>query len=102
LAKFVDETLACALQKGLDPMSLERSMIHRATAIVRRFASRKLVFVECHSEFVDDYLAELRKELSEFNVEVREMPTNALAGVGNGKSPVDQFLRFVQRMVSPF
>ena len=53
LTKFVDETLSLSIQHGFDPMVLARNMVHRATAMKHRVPSRKLAFVECHSEFVD-------------------------------------------------
>jgi len=81
MAKFVEETLTVAVRQGFDPISLARNMVHRAAAIEHRVASRKLAFVECHSEFVDDYVTELRRELSEFNVEIRGMLTDSLAEI---------------------
>jgi len=114
LTKFVDETLTSAIQHGFDPMAFARIMVHTATAIERRVPSRKLAFVECHSEFVDDYVAELRKELSEFNVEIRGMLTGSLDETTKKKSTEREFLDhadlvlttfyhsdFVQKIVSP-
>src|ERR1700738_2314092 len=71
LTKFVDETLSAAIQHGFDPMIFAKNMVHRATAIEKRVPSQKLAFVECHAAYVDDYVLELRRELSEFNVEIR-------------------------------
>jgi GntR family transcriptional regulator len=114
LAKFVDETLATAIQHGFDPMNVARNMVHRATALEHRVASRKLAFVECHSEYVDDYVAELRRELAEFNVEIRGMLTDSLADIGTKECADRDFLLstdyvlttfyhsgFVQQVVSP-
>jgi len=114
LTKFVDETLSSAIQHGFDPMAFARIMAHTATAIEQRVPSRKLAFVECHSEFVDDYVAELRKELSEFNIEIRGMLTGSLAESTKKKCPEGEFLNhadlvlttfyhsdFVQKVVSP-
>jgi DNA-binding transcriptional regulator YhcF (GntR family) len=102
LAKFVDETLSSAIQHGFDPMNLARNMVHRATAIEHRVASRKLAFVECHSEYVDDYVAELRKELSEFNVEIRGMLTDSLADIGKKKCADRDFLNSTDYVLTTF
>lgn len=114
LTKFVDETLASAVQHGFDPMTFARDIVHRATAIEKRVPSRKLAFVECHPSYVDDYVAELRRELSEFNVEIKGMLTGSLGADTNGKSADHEFLNnsdyvlttfyhsgFVQKLVSP-
>jgi DNA-binding transcriptional regulator YhcF (GntR family) len=114
LTKFVDETLSSAIQHGFDPMTFARNMVHRATAVERRVPSRKLAFVECHSEYVDDYVAELRRELSEFNVEIRGMLTDSLIDVSKRECEEREFLEstdyvlttfyhsgFVQKVVSP-
>ena len=111
--KFVDEALSSAVQAGFDPMIFARNIAHRAAALEKRVPSRKLTFVECHAAYVDDYVAELRKELSEFNVEIRGMLTTSLAE--NPKSAENHhFLRnsdfvlttfyhssFVQKIVTP-
>jgi len=78
LTKFVDETLNSAAQHSFDPMIFARNLMHRATAIEQRAPTRKLAFVECDSSYVDDYVGELEKELSEFNVEIRGMLTGSL------------------------
>jgi len=114
LTKFVDETLSSAVQHGFDPMTFARSVVHRATAIEQRVPPRKLAFVECHPSYIDDYVAELRKELSEFNVEIRGMLTGSLADNSKKTSVDHQFLDqsdyvlttfyhsgFVQKIVSP-
>ena len=114
LTKFVDETLSSAIQHGFDPMTFARNIAQRATAIERRVPSRKLAFVECHSEFVDDYVTDLRRELSEFNVEIHGMLTESLADVSKKKCTDGEFLNhadyvlttfyhsaFVQKVVSP-
>jgi DNA-binding transcriptional regulator YhcF (GntR family) len=89
LTKFADETLASALQQGFDPMIFARNLVYRATAIEQRVPTRKLVFVECHSSYVDDYVCELGKELSEFNVAISGMLTDSLAKSPDG-SPADR------------
>lgn len=114
LTKFVDETLTSAVQHGFDPMTFARNIVHRATAIEQRVPARKLAFVECHSSYVDDYVTELGKELSEFNVEIRGMLTSSLAESVKKKSENHEFLNhadyvlttfyhsgFVQKAVSP-
>ena len=114
MTKFVDEALSAAIKQGFDPISMARNMVHRATAIEHRVASRKLAFIECHSEYVDDYVAELRKELSEFNVEIRGMLTHSLAELAEKQCEERSFLEqadyvlttfyhsgFVQKAVAP-
>lgn len=102
LTKFVDETLSSALQHGFDPMALARYMVHRATAIEQRVPYRKLAFVECHSEYVDDYVAELRKELSEFNVEIRGMLTGSLADASKRDHTDREFLNNADYVLTTF
>jgi DNA-binding transcriptional regulator YhcF (GntR family) len=102
MTKFVDETLAAAIKQGFDPMTLARNLAHRATAIERRVDSRKLAFVECHAEFVDDYVAELRKELSEFNVEIRGMLTASLTGTRKKHNADYDFLSDADYVLTTF
>lgn len=92
LTKFVDETLSSAVHHGFDPMVFARNIVHRATAIEKRVPSQKLAFVGCDPAYVDDYVAELRRELSEFNVEIRGMLTASLAGSAKDKSSDHDFL----------
>jgi GntR family transcriptional regulator len=115
MTKFVDDTLTSAIQHGFDPISMARNMVHRAMAVEQhRVAPRKLAFIECHSEYVDDYVAELRRELSEFNVEIRGMLIDSLAGAEKKQSEERDFLNesdyvlttfyhsgFVQKAVAP-
>ncbi len=114
MTKFVDDTLDSAIKLGFDPISLARNMVHRATAMEHRVAPRKLVFIECHSEYVDDYVAELRRELAEFNVEIKGMLTDSLKNIENKQSEERDFLDqsdyvlttfyhsgFVQKAVAP-
>jgi DNA-binding transcriptional regulator YhcF (GntR family) len=102
LTKFVDETLTAALQKGFDPMTFARSLAHRATAIEQKVAPRKLAFLECHSSYVDDYVCELGKELSEFNVEIRGMLTGSLADVSGDCSADHEFLAHADFVLTTF
>lgn len=102
LTKFVDETLSTAIEQGFDPMNLARNMLHRATALEHRVASRKLAFIECHSEYLDDYVAELRKELSEFNVEIRGMLTDALTNIGKRNCEDRDFLKQADYVLTTF
>jgi GntR family transcriptional regulator len=102
LTKFVDETLSSAIQHGFDPMTFARNMVHRATAMEQRVPSRKLAFVECHSEYVDDYVVELRRELSEFNVEIRGMLTGSLAEFTKNKCADGDFLNSADYVLTTF
>ena len=114
MTKFVHDTLDSAIKLGFDPISLARNMVHRATAMEHRVAPRKLAFIECHSEYVDDYVAELRRELAEFNVEIKGMLTNSLKGIEHKQCEERDFLDksdfvlttfyhsgFVQKAVAP-
>ena len=102
LTKFVDETLASALERGFDPMTFARNVVHRATAMEQRTPTRKLAFVECHSSFVDDYVAELGKELSEFNVEIRGLLTTSFPESVTRKSLDREFLESVDYVLTTF
>jgi GntR family transcriptional regulator len=102
LTKFVDETLASAVQRGFDPMTFARGVVHRATAIEQRVLPRRLAFVECHPSYVDDYVAELRKELSEFNVEIRGMLTGSLAKSSKKHSEDHVFLDHSDYILTTF
>ena len=102
LNKFVDETLALALEQGFDPMTFARNVVRRATAIEQRVPTRKLAFVECHSSFVDDYVSELAKELSEFNVEIRGLLTASFKEPLNKKSPDREFLESADYVLTTF
>jgi DNA-binding transcriptional regulator YhcF (GntR family) len=102
LTKFVDDTLSSAIEQGFDPMNLARKMLHRATALEHRVVSRKLTFIECHPEYVDDYVAELRRELSEFNVEIRGMLTDSLAEVGKRQCANRDFLKSSDYVLTTF
>src|ERR1700731_494279 len=59
LIKFVDETLSSAMQNGFDPVTFARKMVQRATAVEQQVPFQTLVFVGCHSGYVEDYVAEL-------------------------------------------
>lgn len=102
LTKFVDETLATALQQGFDPMTFARNLAHRATAIEQKVPPRKLAFLECHSSYVDDYVCELGKELSEFNVEIKGMLTGSLAEVPDGMPTDREFLERADYVLTTF
>jgi DNA-binding transcriptional regulator YhcF (GntR family) len=101
LTKFVDETLTSAIHHGFDPLVFARNIVHRAS-IEKRVPSRKLAFVECHSEYVDDYVAELRRELSEFNIEIRGMLTTALADATKKKCADGDFLNLTDYVLTTF
>ena len=102
LTKFVDETFAAALQQGFDPMTFARNLVHRATAIELRVATRKLAFVECHPSYVDDYVTELAKELSEFKVEIKGMLTGSIGESRNGNSADREFLGHADYVLTTF
>ncbi|MGB7846268.1 MAG: GntR family transcriptional regulator [Candidatus Acidiferrum sp.] len=102
LRKFVDETFTLALQQGFDPMIFARNLVHRATAIEQKVPTRKMAFVECHSSYVDDYVSELGKELSEFHVEIRGMLTGSLEESRNGKSTDREFLEHADYVLTTF
>ena len=93
LIKFVDETLSSAMRNGFDPVTFARKMVQRATAVEQQVPFQTLVFVGCHSGYVDDYVAELRNELSEFKVEIQGMLTGSLAA--SKRECADQ--KFLQR-----
>lgn len=80
MLKFVDEMLALAIDKGFDPMTIAQTVMHRAMAMERRMPTRKLVFIECHPEYVDDYTAELRRELVDLSVQIDGLLTTAISG----------------------
>ena len=101
MGKFIDTTLAAAVRQGFDPVALARAMVRHASALDRP-APRKLAFVACHSEFLDDYVAELSKELTEFNVEVRGMLTDVLEGIHKKDSPERDFLSQAEYVLTTF
>lgn len=102
LTKFVDETFASALQQGFDPMTFARNLVHRATVVEQKVPTRKLAFVECHPSYVDDYVAELAKELSEFNVEIRGMLTGSFKGSLQGNSGDREFIDRADYLLTTF
>ena len=91
MTKFVEDTLVSAIRHGFDPVSMARSMTRRANAIEQGLV-RKLAFVEWQSEFVEDYVAELRRELSEFNVEIRGILTDTLESLEDKHCETRDFL----------
>jgi hypothetical protein len=81
---------------------ISRTRENRATAIEQRVPTRKLAFVECHSSFVDDYVNELGKELSEFNVEIRGLLTSSVAEPLDKKSSDREFLERADYVLTTF
>lgn len=80
IIKFVDEMLTSAVNQGFDPMTIAQTAVRRAMSIEQRLPTRKLLFVECHPEYVDDYAAELQRELTDFNVQIQGMLVKELTG----------------------
>jgi len=80
ITKFVDEMLTSAADQGFDPMTIAQTAVRRAVSIEQRFPTRKLLFVECHSEYVDDYAAALQRELTDLNVQIHGMLVDKLTG----------------------
>jgi DNA-binding transcriptional regulator YhcF (GntR family) len=77
LNKYADKVLAQVLNQHLDPLLFAQTLLRRASAMQRRVI-RKLVFIECFPEYVDDYTAVLRRELADFRVEITGLLTTAL------------------------
>ena len=102
------------MRQGFDPMTIAQSVLQRAMVMERRIPARKLVFVECHPEYVDDYIDELRRELDDLNIEIHGLLTTSLPACVKGKIPEARVLveadyvmstlyhfEFVQRTVAP-
>jgi GntR family transcriptional regulator len=77
--KFVEKMMAQAASLHFDPMTVAQTALHRATAMLRRMSHRKVTFVECLPEYVDDYTAELRRGLSDPRVHISGLLTGDLA-----------------------
>jgi GntR family transcriptional regulator len=77
--KFVDKMMAQAVNQHFDPMTVAQTMLHRATTMQRRMTQRKVIFVECLPEYVDDYIAELQRGLSDTKVQIDGLLTTDLA-----------------------
>ena len=79
MIKLVDEALDLATSRGFDPMAFTQAMLRRATAIERRIPIRRLVFIECHPEYVNDYISVLDRELADLNIQIEGMLTSSLS-----------------------
>jgi GntR family transcriptional regulator len=77
--KFVDKMIAQAINQHFDLMTVAQTALHRATAMQRRMSHRKVIFVECLPEYVDDYIAELQRGLSDTKVHIDGLLTTDLA-----------------------
>lgn len=84
MAKFVDESINAAVDRGFDPMAFAQAVVRRAAASARRIPARRLVFIECHPEYVSDYIAALERELADLNVQISGVLVGSLSG--NDKS----------------
>src|ERR1700692_150033 len=67
MAKTVDKILDSVVDRGFDPMTFAQALLRRATAMQRRIRTRRLVFIECHSEYVNDFIAKMEQELAGLN-----------------------------------
>jgi DNA-binding transcriptional regulator YhcF (GntR family) len=76
--KFVDKMMAQAASLHYDPMTVAQTALHRATALQRRMSHRKVTFVECLPEYVDDYTAELQRGLSDPRIHISGLLTGDL------------------------
>jgi DNA-binding transcriptional regulator YhcF (GntR family) len=113
MAKIVDKILDSVVNRGFDPMTFAQALLRRATAMQRRIRTRRLVFIECHSEYVNDFIAKMEQELAGFNVQIQGILTSSLP-TKKGRNPNLQGLseadfimttlyhyEHVQRMVAP-
>lgn len=113
MTKTVDKILDSVVDRGFDPMTFAQALLRRATAMQRRIRTRRLIFIECHSEYVNDFIAKLEQELAGLNVHIQGILTSSLL-VKKGRNPYLQSLseadfimttlyhyEHVQRMVAP-
>jgi hypothetical protein len=84
--KYADKVLAQVLNQHMDPVVFAQTLLRRANAMQRRVV-RKLVFIECFPEYVDDYTAVLRRELADFRVEIRGLLTTTLPTAVKSRNP---------------
>jgi GntR family transcriptional regulator len=83
--KFVNKMMAQAASLHLDAMTVAQAALHQATAMQRRMSQRNVTFVECLPEYVDDYIAELRRGLSDTKVHISGLLTADLARMVKSK-----------------
>ena len=77
--KFVGKMIVQTVNQHFDLMTVAQAMLHQATAMQRRMLHRKVTFVECLPEYVDDYIAELQRGLSDAKVHISGLLTTDLA-----------------------
>jgi hypothetical protein len=63
--------MAQAITQHFDPMTVAKVALHQATSMQRRMSHRELTFIECLPEYVDDYIVDLQRGLSETKVHIR-------------------------------
>jgi DNA-binding transcriptional regulator YhcF (GntR family) len=90
--KFVDKMMAQAISQHFDPMTVAQTVLHRATAMQRRMTQRRVIFVECLPEYVDDYIAELQRGLSDTKVHIDGLLTTDLAKMMKARNSQAQTL----------
>lgn len=91
-AKFVDEILESAVARGFEPINIAQAILQRAMALERQIPARKMVFVECHEDYIDDYTSELRRELADLNTEITGLLTSQLT---RKRKPSDRISRIL-------
>jgi GntR family transcriptional regulator len=85
LSLFAEKVVADAVKNRLDLMLMAQTVLHRARTHQSNAAAQKLLFVECLPEYVDDYIAELRRALAESNVDIQGILTTDLDRAGIAK-----------------
>jgi hypothetical protein len=90
-AKYAEKVVAEASRNNLN-LALVADAIARKVCYHEQMRPQKILFVECHREYVDDYIAELKSALSDLNIEIHGLLT---ADVGealqeNHHSPKDK------------
>jgi hypothetical protein len=78
IAKMAQKVVDEAVRNHIDPLQLARSIMHRADAHLKQQPRHRILFVECHPQYVDDYIAEMRHALSSLEVEIKGILTSAL------------------------
>ncbi len=71
--------MAQAIMQHFDPMTVAQATLHQATAMQRRMSQRRVTFIECLPEYVDDYIAELQRGLADAKVQINGLLTTDLA-----------------------
>jgi DNA-binding transcriptional regulator YhcF (GntR family) len=99
-AKFVDEILESAVARGFEPITVAQAVLQRAMALERQIPARKMAFIECHADYVDDYTSELRKELADLNIDVTGLLTTQLGGKQKGRDRIFRMLKDVDYVLT--